>query len=70
MSAHREWYHGVLEGKFLTVHRGWRVIVQKSPFGWHWWIARCTTTVGGIENSRPAAEAAAFAAVDRREVQQ
>lgn len=68
MGERREWFHGVLESEFWTVYRGWRVFVRKSRLGWHWSIACHGTGVGGVEHSRPAAEATAFAAVDRREV--
>lgn len=69
MSEHREWCHGVLESEFWTVYRGWRVFVRKSQLGWHWSISSCHgTSVGSVESNRPAAEATAFAAVDRREV--
>ena len=68
MSEQREWYHGVLESEFWTVYRGWRVFVRKGLLGWHWSITCHGTSVGSVENDRPAAEAAAFAEVDRREV--
>lgn len=70
MSERREWFHGVLESEFWTVYRGWRVFVRKSRLGWHWSIMREGVGVGSVENDRPAAEAAAFAEVDRREVRQ
>ena len=68
MSERREWFSGVLEAEFGTVHKGWRVFIRKSPFGWHWSIMREGVSAGGVESDRPAAEVAAFAAVDRREV--
>ena len=69
MGERREWFHGVLESEFWTVYRGWRVFVRKGLFGWRWCIMRDGITQGSIEIDRPAAEATAFAAVDRREVQ-
>ena len=69
MSEQREWCHGAREAEFWTIYRGWRVFVRKTAFGWHWSIAREGVGVGSVENDRPAAEAAAFAEVDRREVQ-
>lgn len=68
MSERREWFCGVLQSDFWTIHRGWRVIVRKGLLGWHWSIMREGVGVGSVENDRPAAEAAAFAEVDRREV--
>ena len=67
MSERREWLHGVLGTEFWTVYRGWRVFIRKSSLGWHWSIASHGTSAGSVENDRPAAEAAAFAEVDRRE---
>lgn len=66
MSERREWFSGVLEAEFWTVHKGWRVFVRKGLLGWHWSIMRHGASVGSVENDRPAAEAAAFAEVDRR----
>ncbi len=66
MSERREWFHGVLESEFWTMHKGWRVYVRKGLFGWHWSIMREGVSAGGAESNRPAAEATAFAAVDRR----
>ena len=68
MSNRPEWFHGVLGSEFWTIYRGWRVFIRKSPMGWHWSIMRDGNSVGSVENDRPAAEAAAFAEVDRREV--
>ena len=70
MSERREWFCGVLESEFWTVHKGWRVFIRKSPRGWHWSIMRDGNSVGSVEHDRPTAEAAAFAAVDKREVLQ
>lgn len=67
MSNQQEWYHGAVPSEFWTIHRGWRVFVRFGLFGWRWSIMRDDGIAkGSIEISRPAAEAAAFAAVDRR----
>ena len=66
MGERREWFSGVLESEFWTVYRGWRVFVRKGLLGWHWSIMREGVGVGSVENDRPAAEASAFAEVDRR----
>jgi hypothetical protein len=65
VSDKTEWFHGVLETEFWTVHRGWRVFIRKSQFGWHWSIMREGASRGCVTDDRAAAEAAAFAAVDR-----
>ena len=65
MSDKTEWFHGVLQSEFWTVYKGWRVFVRKGLFGWRWSIMRQGIGKSGIENNRPSAEAAAFAAVDR-----
>lgn len=66
MSERREWFCGVLGSEFWTIHKGWRVFVRKGLLGWHWSIMQEGVGVGSVENDRPAAEAAAFAEVDRR----
>lgn len=68
MSERREWFSGVLESEFWTVHKGWRVFIRKGLLGWHWSIMREGVGVGSVENDRPSAEATAFAEVDWREV--
>lgn len=68
MSEQQQWCHGAREAEFWTVQKGWRVFVRKGLLGWHWSIMREGVGVGSVENDRPAAEAAAFAEVDRREV--
>lgn len=65
MAERREWFSGVLESEFWTVHKGWRVFVRKSQLGWHWSIMREGLGRGGMTDDRPSAEAAAFEAVDR-----
>ena len=65
MSEQHEWFSGVLESEFWTMHKGWRVFVRKSQLGWHWSIMREGLGRGSMTDDRPSAEAAAFEAVDR-----
>lgn len=68
MNGNLEWFHGVLESEFWTVHKGWRLFVRKSQLGgWAWSVQRGGWSTGSFAEDRSAAENAAIKAVDLRE---
>lgn len=66
MNGNLEWFHGVLEEEFWTIHEGWRVFVRKSKWGgWAWSIQREGRSRGDFAATRADAERAAIQAVDQ-----